>query len=92
MAITSWIAAGGDNFEYGLGQNGPGYTTVSGFALGYNNWYSNCGNGGSGTWSWSEPVCPTQNPDSPSSYGGYHGDHYRNLGLICLSNGKGLWI
>ena len=72
------LMGSGASYEYNTGQNGPGYTTVSGFALGYNNHYASCGNGGSGTWSWSDPVCPTQNPDSPSSYGGYHGDHYRN--------------
>lgn len=72
------LAASAGSYEYGYGQTGPGYTTVSGFALGTSDWYSSCGNGGGGTWSWSEPVCPTQIPDSPTSFGGYHGEQYRN--------------
>ena len=75
---TAILGAAAGGYEYAAGQNGPGYSLVSGFNLGYGNHYASCGNGGGGTWSWSEPVCPTSNPDSPGSYGGYHGDHYRN--------------
>ena len=71
-------ASGGDNFEFALGQSGPGYSTQGGFALGSSAWYAACGNGGGGEWRWTTPVCPCQNPDNPSAYGGFHGVHYRN--------------
>ena len=75
---TAILGAAGGGYEYGLGQNGPGYSTQSGFALGSSDWYASCGSGGGGEWRWTTPVCPCQNPDSPGSYGGYHGNHYRN--------------
>jgi len=72
------LGASAGGYEYGTGQSAPGYSVVSGWGLASGDWYSACGNGGSGTWSWSQPVCPTQNPDSPGDFGGYHGTYYRN--------------